>query len=177
MQENTNEQAKMNEMLVANMSGMMQQLEAMQGSMEKMQKQMNKMEEKQEKEQYKQLEDKNREDEKNQKMIQNLLEQISKQQNPNLEMNAQAQNFNQVPNNSLLESIFPPKFNLANFDTNQFLKGLLVGGLATYALTNENVQKLLVQFLTKGWMGLQGGFEEIKEQFLDAQAEMESSKD
>jgi hypothetical protein len=64
-------------------------------------------------------------------------------------------------------------FNLGN---DRFLKGLLIGAAAAYLLTNENVQRTAIKGAVKLWGGLQGGVEEIKERFHDAEAELQASE-
>ena len=54
----------------------------------------------------------------------------------------------------------------------RFLKGLLIGAAATYLLTNEQVQRTAIKGVVQAWSLLQGGLEEIKERFGDAQAEL-----
>ncbi len=64
-------------------------------------------------------------------------------------------------------------FNLGN---DRFLKGLLIGAAAAYLLTNESVQRTAIKGVVKLWGGLQGGVEEIKERFHDAEAEIQASE-
>lgn len=59
-----------------------------------------------------------------------------------------------------------------NFTNDRFLKGLLIGAAATYLVTNEDVQRTLIKGAVKTWSMLQGGIEEIKERFHDAEAEL-----
>jgi hypothetical protein len=66
-----------------------------------------------------------------------------------------------------------PFFNLSN---DRFLKGLLIGAAAAYLLTNESVQRTAIKGVVKLWGGLQGGVEEIKERFHDAEAELQASE-
>ncbi len=54
----------------------------------------------------------------------------------------------------------------------RFLKGLLIGAAATYLLTNESVQRSVIKGTVKAWSLLQGGVEELKERFHDAEAEV-----
>jgi hypothetical protein len=61
---------------------------------------------------------------------------------------------------------------LLGFSNDRFLKGLLIGAAATYLLTNENVQRGLIKGTVKVWSLLQGGVEEMKERFHDAEAEI-----
>lgn len=66
-----------------------------------------------------------------------------------------------------------PFFNFAN---DRFLKGLLIGAAATYLLTNESVQRTAIKGAVKAWGFLQGGVEEIKERFQDAEAELHAAE-
>ena len=54
----------------------------------------------------------------------------------------------------------------------RFLKGMLIGAAAAYILTNENVQRTAIKGAVKAWSLLQGGVEELKERFRDAEAEI-----
>lgn len=54
----------------------------------------------------------------------------------------------------------------------RFMKGLLIGAAATYLLTNEQVQRTAIKGVVKAWSLLQGGIEEVKERFGDAEAEL-----
>lgn len=54
----------------------------------------------------------------------------------------------------------------------RFLKGLLIGAAAAYLLTNETVQRTAIKGAVKAWSLLQGGVEELKERFHDAEAEV-----
>lgn len=56
----------------------------------------------------------------------------------------------------------------------RFLKGLLIGAAAAYLLTNESVQRTAIKGAVKAWSLLQGGVEELKERFHDAEAEVRS---
>jgi gas vesicle protein len=72
----------------------------------------------------------------------------------------------------------PPaiKETLGNFNTNDFLKGALIGAVATYLLTNENAQKAIFKTFAKGSQLVQAGIEEMKERMEDAKAEMEAQQ-
>ncbi|SDG08064.1 hypothetical protein PUH89_12415 [Rhodobacter capsulatus] len=58
----------------------------------------------------------------------------------------------------------------------RFLTGAVVGGLVTYVLTNEAAQRKLMGGLAQLWLGLQGGMEEAKERFRDAQSELRAQQ-
>jgi hypothetical protein len=65
-----------------------------------------------------------------------------------------------------------PLFNFAN---DRFLRGLLIGAAATYLLTNEEVQRTLIKGAVQVWQTVEGGIEEAKERFRDAEAELQAS--
>lgn len=53
-----------------------------------------------------------------------------------------------------------------------YLKGLLLGAGVTLLVTSPSVQKFLIRGAVKAWSMIQGGMEEVKEQFRDVKAEM-----
>ena len=55
-------------------------------------------------------------------------------------------------------------------------KGLIIGAAATYLLTNENVQRAAIRGAVKAWTLVQGGVEELKERFQDAEAELRAAQ-
>ncbi|KAA5602862.1 hypothetical protein [Blastochloris sulfoviridis] len=57
------------------------------------------------------------------------------------------------------------------------IKGLLIGAGLTFLLTNDSVQKNLIGAAVKVWSTLQGGVEEMKERFRDAEAELAAGED
>ena len=59
----------------------------------------------------------------------------------------------------------------ASTPASQFLIGALVGGAAAYVLSNPEIRARIMKFLASAWTGVAGGFEELKEQMADAQAE------
>ena len=59
-----------------------------------------------------------------------------------------------------------------DFSNGAYLKGLLVGAGLTLILTNSTVQKTMIRTAVKTWSLVQGGVEEVKEQFRDVNAEM-----
>jgi hypothetical protein len=59
-----------------------------------------------------------------------------------------------------------------DFSNSGYLKGFLAGAGATLLLTNPTIQKALVRGTVKAWSFVQGGVEEVKEQFRDVNAEM-----
>lgn len=58
----------------------------------------------------------------------------------------------------------------------RFLKGLLLGAAATYLITNEQVQRAAIKGTVRLWTLLQGGIEELKERFRDAEAELRAEQ-
>ncbi len=100
--------------------------------------------------------------EQNQQFVQNAginANNMGLAQNPYVSSNVQ----NAQANSSFLSS----------FNTNDFLKGALIGAAAGYLLTNEKAQKAIMKTFAKGTSMLQMGVEELKERFEDAKAEME----
>ncbi|EIJ40976.1 hypothetical protein BegalDRAFT_0050 [Beggiatoa alba B18LD] len=61
-----------------------------------------------------------------------------------------------------------------NFRDERFLKGAITGAALTFLLTNESLQKNTIKSLVKVWNTLQGGIEEVKERFQDAEAELKA---
>jgi hypothetical protein len=57
----------------------------------------------------------------------------------------------------------------------RFLKGALFGALAAYLLTNETVQQNAIKTAVRAWSMVQGGVEEMKERFRDAEAELHAA--
>jgi len=64
----------------------------------------------------------------------------------------------------------PPSSNILS--NPRFIRGVLVGAAAVYLLTNENVQQAAIKTVVKVWSLMQGGVEEMKERFRDADAEL-----
>lgn len=57
----------------------------------------------------------------------------------------------------------------------RFLKGALFGALAAYLLSNETVQQNAIKAAVRTWSLVQGGVEEMKERFRDAEAELHAA--
>jgi hypothetical protein len=57
----------------------------------------------------------------------------------------------------------------------RFLKGALFGAVAAYLLTNETVQQNAINTAVRAWSMVQGGIEEMKERFRDAEAELHAA--
>ncbi|PIE40065.1 MAG: hypothetical protein CSA51_02760 [Gammaproteobacteria bacterium] len=66
-----------------------------------------------------------------------------------------------------------PLFNIRN---PAFLKGAAIGAATAYLLSNEKVQQSLIKSSVRLWMSLQGGVEEMKERFRDAEAEIHAEE-
>lgn len=64
-------------------------------------------------------------------------------------------------------------FNIRN---PRFIKGALIGAAAIYLLSNERAQQGAIKTAVKAWSLVQGGVEEMKERFRDAEAEMHSAQ-
>lgn len=77
---------------------------------------------------------------------------------------SQAQQLNQVPDTGLASWI--------NVTDAGYLKGALLGAGVALVVTNPKVQKSVINGAVKLWAAIQGGVEEIKEQVLDAKAEL-----
>ena len=74
---------------------------------------------------------------------------------------------------------FLPKggFNIfGDSPSDKLLRGILIGGVAAYLLTNENAQKTFIKTGVRLYGALAGGLEEFKEKIMDAKAELETEK-
>lgn len=58
----------------------------------------------------------------------------------------------------------------------RFLKGALFGAAAAYVLSNETIQHNAIKAAVNVWSMAQGGLEELKERFRDAEAELHASR-
>jgi hypothetical protein len=65
---------------------------------------------------------------------------------------------------------------LLGLGNDRFVKGLLIGAAAAYLLTNEGVQRSAIKGVVKAWSLVQGGIEEAKERFQDAEAEIAANE-
>lgn len=63
-----------------------------------------------------------------------------------------------------------------NFNAAGFVKGLAIGAIGAYLLSNEKAQQALFRAIIKGGALLNAGFEELKERFEDAKAEVAAEK-
>jgi hypothetical protein len=81
---------------------------------------------------------------------------------------------NNPPNQSLAANQAPGNTigGWFEFSNASYMKGMLIGAGATLLLTNPGVQKALFRGSVKLWSLVQGGVEEVKEQFQDIKAEM-----
>ncbi|MCG8425900.1 MAG: hypothetical protein MI754_00925 [Chromatiales bacterium] len=68
-----------------------------------------------------------------------------------------------------------PSSSFFNFTSSSFVKGAVIGAVTAYVLTNENVQQGAIKAAVKGWAMVQGGVEEMKERFRDAEAELHAA--
>ncbi|NEW89751.1 MULTISPECIES: hypothetical protein [Rhodopseudomonas] len=58
----------------------------------------------------------------------------------------------------------------------QLLLGLLIGGLAAYVLSDEELRGKLFKGAIKAYASMMGGVAELKEQFADLSAEVEAEQ-
>ena len=75
-------------------------------------------------------------------------------------------------NNAAKDLPFVPE----NFNAAGFVKGLLLGGIAAYVLTNPKAQECVFKAIIKGGELINAGIEELKERFEDVKAELDSQK-
>lgn len=109
--------------------------------------------------------------------INNANDGVQDAQNPNFQSYGQKHrddNFqNSMQNNTqnflgnLLDS---------NNSKQDFLKGALIGAVATFILTNENAQKAIFKGFAKVSSLFESGIEELKERYEDAKAEINDDK-
>ena len=66
---------------------------------------------------------------------------------------------------------------IPNLGSGQFLAGAVVGGLVTYFLTNEALQRATINGVAQLWLGLKGSLEETKERFRDAESEIKATRE
>ena len=59
---------------------------------------------------------------------------------------------------------------------NRFVMGMVVGGALTYVLTNEAIQRAAIRGIMQVWLNVQGGIEETKERFRDAESEIKTGR-
>ena len=63
-----------------------------------------------------------------------------------------------------------------NFNAAGFVKGLVLGGIVAYVLTNPKAQECVFKAIIKGGELINAGIEELKERFEDVKAELDSQK-
>lgn len=63
------------------------------------------------------------------------------------------------------------------FSNPGYMRGFLLGAGVTLVLTNPRVKKAMLRGTVKLWSIVQGGVEEVKEQFQDVQAEMSQKEE
>lgn len=100
----------------------------------------------------------------------NSIQQDQSGINPYYTQNAVAQNGN-ISQASAMDSL------LNSFDTQNFLKGALIGAVGAYLLTNENAQKTIFKTVAKAGDMFGAGMEEMKERMEDAKAELEAQRE
>jgi len=84
-------------------------------------------------------------------------------QNPYINQNMRNQMFNTNQTNTLLNG--------------DFIKGALIGAVATYILTNKNAQENIFKAFMKTSELFSAGIEEMKERIEDAKAAINTSKE
>ncbi len=62
------------------------------------------------------------------------------------------------------------------FNTAGLLRGLVIGGIAAYILSNPKTQEYLFKAIIKGGSLINAGIEELKERFEDVKAEIDANK-
>jgi hypothetical protein len=80
----------------------------------------------------------------------------------------------QYPPNGVAPAAAPAPTN--TLTNPRFIRGAMIGALAAYLLTNENVQQSVIKGSVKAWSLMQGGVEEMKERFRDAEAELHAQQ-
>lgn len=89
-------------------------------------------------------------------------------QNPYINQNVNPVSNQAMPNNTTQNQSF---FNA------DFVKGALIGAVATYFLTNKNAQENIFNLFAKANEFASAGIEELKERMEDAKAAMEARKE
>ena len=86
------------------------------------------------------------------------------------------QNFNPLQNNTQ-QSIPVSSSVQSGFNNGDFIKGALIGALATYLITNKNAQETIMKTIGKGSELFSAGIEELKERYEDAKAQMQANQE
>jgi hypothetical protein len=84
------------------------------------------------------------------------------------------QNFNPLQNNLQQNTSSTTQ---SGFNNGDFIKGALLGALATYLLTNKNAQETIMKTIGKGSELFSAGIEELKERYEDAKAQMQANQE
>ena len=84
------------------------------------------------------------------------------------------QNFNPLQNNVQQNTSSTTQ---RGFNNGDFIKGALIGALATYLLTNKNAQETIMKTIGKGSELFSAGIEELKERYEDAKAQMQANQE
>lgn len=96
----------------------------------------------------------------------NVQRGVNINQNPYINQNVN-QNINQTP-------MIPVQ---TGFNSGDFIKGALIGALATYLLTNKGAQEAIMKTVGKGSELFSAGIEELKERYEDAKAQMQANQE
>lgn len=80
-----------------------------------------------------------------------------------------------APSGVLLQPAVVPSSGFS-VSSSGFLKGAAIGAIAAYLLSNERLQQGAIKTAVKSWSLLQGGVEEMKERFRDAEAELHAAQ-
>lgn len=91
-------------------------------------------------------------------------------QNPYINQNA-----NQNPLQQANQTLMIPV--QTGFNSGDFIKGALIGALATYLLTNKGAQETVMKTVGKGRELFSAGIEELKERYEDAKAQMQANQE
>ena len=86
------------------------------------------------------------------------------------------QNFNPLQNNTQ-QSIPASSSVQSGFNNGDFIKGALIGALATYLLTNKNAQETIMKTIGKGSELFSAGIVELKERYEDAKAQKQANQE
>ncbi len=82
-----------------------------------------------------------------------------------------------VHNNGMNNPAIMPAATATNANNaSRFVKGVLIGAAVAYILSNEKVQQSTIKTAVKAWSLMQGGVEEMKERFRDAEAELHAAQ-
>lgn len=98
--------------------------------------------------------------------VKNQQTSVNINQNPYIN-----QTFNPLQNNLQQANPASPQ---SGFNNGDFIKGALIGAIATYLLTNKNAQESIMKTVGKGSEFFTAGIEELKERYEDAKAQMQA---